>query len=116
MRRKAPTDHDATTSILTLSSTALTALTAVLLIRCLISRKADFVSKLSVGDRENRIAWMGNVRVSELKTQPLNAVAISAVELLKAFLVSAKLPSSRLAGSPPFARLFGCRPCRSMDL
>lgn len=89
----------------------------MLLISCPISSQADFVSKLSVGDREDRIAWMGNVRVSELKTRPLDAIgAISAVELLNASLVSAKLPSNRLAGSPPFARLFGCRPGRSLDL
>jgi uncharacterized membrane protein YqhA len=89
----------------------------VLLISCLISIRADFVSRPCTGDHEDRLAAMGNVRVSELKTKPLGAIAaISTVELPKAFLVSAKLPSNRLAGSPPFARLSGCRPCRSLDL
>ena len=47
----------------------------------------NFVSKIGTGDHEDRPAWMGKVGFSDLKIKLIGAiVAISAVELLKAFI------------------------------
>jgi uncharacterized protein (TIGR00645 family) len=86
--------HDTVISILTLVDTALI---AVLLLIIVFSAYENFVSKLSIGDHEDRPAWMGKVGFSDLKMKLIGAiVAISAVELLKAFLVSTTLTSEQL--------------------
>jgi len=47
----------------------------------------NFVSKIGTGEHEDRPAWMGKVGFSDLKIKLMGAiVAISAVELLKAFI------------------------------
>lgn len=87
-------EHDTIISILTLVDTALI---AVLLLIIVFSGYENFVSKLGVGSHEDRPAWMGKVGFSDLKMKLISAiVAISAVELLKAFLVSHTLSSDQL--------------------
>ena len=87
-------DHDAIISILTLVDTALI---AVLLLIIVFSGYENFVSKLSIGEHEDRPAWMGKVSFSDLKMKLISAiVAISAVELLKAFLVSTTLTGEQI--------------------
>ena len=87
-------DHDAIISILTLVDTALI---AVLLLIIVFSGYENFVSKLSIGDHEDRPSWMGKVSFSDLKMKVIGAiVAISAVELLKAFLVSTTLTGEQI--------------------
>lgn len=87
-------EHDTVISILTLVDTALI---AVLLLIIVFSAYENFVSKLSIGDHEDRPAWMGKVGFADLKMKLIGAiVAISAVELLKAFLVSTTLTSEQL--------------------
>ena len=87
-------DHDAIISILTLVDTALI---AVLLLIIVFSGYENFVSKLSIGDHEDRPAWMGKVSFSDLKMKLISAiVAISAVELLKVFLVSNTLTGEQI--------------------
>jgi uncharacterized protein (TIGR00645 family) len=87
-------DHDAIISILTLVDTALI---AVLLLIIVFSGYENFVSKLSIGDHEDRPGWMGKVSFSDLKMKLIGAiVAISAVELLKAFLVSETLTDAQI--------------------
>lgn len=87
-------DHDAIISILTLVDTALI---AVLLLIIVFSGYENFVSKLSIGEHEDRPAWMGKVSFSDLKMKLISAiVAISAVELLKAFLVSETLSNTQI--------------------
>ena len=82
-------------SILTLVDTALI---ASLLLIIAFSGYENFVSKLSIGDHEDRPAWMGKVSFSDLKIKLIGAiVAISAVELLKAFINSAQLDNTQLA-------------------
>ena len=72
--------HDSVISILTLVDTALI---AVLLLIIVFSAYENFVSKLSIGDHEDRPAWMGKVGFADLKMKLIGAiVAISAVELL----------------------------------
>ncbi|MBT9466665.1 TIGR00645 family protein [Hydrogenophaga sp.] len=86
--------HDSIISILTLVDTALI---AVLLLIIVFSGYENFVSKLSIGDHEDRPAWMGKVSFSDLKMKLIGAiVAISAVELLKAFLVSTTLTGEQI--------------------
>lgn len=87
-------DHDAIISILTLVDTALI---AVLLLIIVFSGYENFVSKLSIGEHEDRPGWMGKVSFSDLKMKLISAiVAISAVELLKAFLVSETLTDAQI--------------------
>jgi uncharacterized protein (TIGR00645 family) len=63
------------------------ALIAALLLIIGFSGYENFVSKISTGDHEDRPAWMGKVGFSDLKIKLMGAiVAISAVELLKAFI------------------------------
>lgn len=87
-------EHDTIISILTLVDTALL---AVLLIIIVFSGYENFVSKINVGEHEDRPAWMGKVGFSDLKMKLISAiVAISAVELLKAFLVSETMTSEQI--------------------
>ena len=63
------------------------ALIAALLLIIGFSGYENFVSKIGIGDHEDRPAWMGKVGFSDLKIKLMGAiVAISAVELLKAFI------------------------------
>ena len=71
-------------NILTLVDSALI---AALLLIIGFSGYENFVSKIGTGDHEDRPAWMGQVGFSDLKIKLIGAiVAISAVELLKAFI------------------------------
>jgi uncharacterized protein (TIGR00645 family) len=63
------------------------ALIAALLLIIGFSGYENFVSKIGTGQHEDRPAWMGRVGFSDLKIKLMGAiVAISAVELLKAFI------------------------------
>lgn len=76
--------HDAIISILTLVDTTLI---ACLLLIIAFSGYENFVSKIDVGEHEDRPAWLGKVGFADLKIKLIGAiVAISAVELLKAFI------------------------------
>ncbi|ALP52914.1 hypothetical protein Tel_06960 [Candidatus Tenderia electrophaga] len=87
--------EEAIVSILTLVDTALI---ASLLLIITFSGYENFVSKLSVGEHEDRPAWMGKVGFSDLKLKLIGAiVAISAVELLKAFINVHQLTNEQLA-------------------
>ena len=71
-------------AILTLVDSALI---ASLLLIIGFSGYENFVSKIGTGAHEDRPAWMGRVGFSDLKIKLMGAiVAISAVELLKAFI------------------------------
>lgn len=88
-------DNDVVISILTLVDTALI---AVLLLIIVFSGYESFVSRLNINDHEDRPGWMGKVGFGGLKLKLIGAiVAISAVELLKAFLVSRNYTDSQLA-------------------
>jgi uncharacterized protein (TIGR00645 family) len=87
-------EYDAVTSILTLVDTMLI---AALLLIMIFSGYENFVSKLHTGDHEDRPAWMGKVGFSDLKMKLIGAiVAISAVELLKTFLISTQLTGAEI--------------------
>lgn len=82
-------------SILTLVDISLI---ASLLLIIAFSGYENFVSKMSVGDHEDRPAWMGKVGFSDLKLKLIGAiVAISAVELLKAFINVHEMSTEQLA-------------------
>lgn len=73
-------------------------LIASLLLIIAFSGYENFVSKIGTGDHEDRPAWMGRVGFSDLKIKLMGAiVAISAVELLKAFINVADLTWDQLA-------------------
>lgn len=87
-------EHDAVISILTLVDTALI---AALLLIIVFSGYENFVSKFNIGEHEDRPAWMGKVSFSDLKMKLIGAiVAISAVELLKAFLATPPLTGDEI--------------------
>lgn len=82
-------------SILTLVDTTLI---ASLLLIIIFSGYENFVSKIAFGEHEDRPVWMGKVGFSDLKLKLIGAiVAISAVELLKAFINVQKLSNEDLA-------------------
>lgn len=88
-------EYDVVISILTLVDTALI---AVLLLIIIFSGYESFVSKIGIGEHEDRPAWMGKVGFADLKLKLIGAiVAISAVELLKAFLASQSYTTIELA-------------------
>ncbi|MFM1977989.1 MAG: hypothetical protein RLZZ151_504 [Pseudomonadota bacterium] len=62
-------------------------LVANLLIMVIFSGYENFVSKIDVADHEDRPGWMGKVDYSGLKIKLIGSiVAISAIDLLKAFM------------------------------
>lgn len=82
-------------SILTLVDGALL---AALLLIIGFSGYENFVSKIGTGEHEDRPAWMGKVGFSDLKIKLMGAiVAISAVELLKAFINVSEYAREELA-------------------
>jgi len=82
-------------AILTLVDTALL---ASLLLIIAFSGYENFVSKFGPQEHEDRPAWMGKVGFSDLKLKLIGAiVAISAVELLKAFIGTGDLSNQELA-------------------
>jgi uncharacterized protein (TIGR00645 family) len=89
-------DDEMIVTILTLVDSALI---AALLLIIGFSGYENFVSKIATGQHEDRPAWMGRVGFSDLKIKLMGAiVAISAVELLKAFInVTADTPWQVLA-------------------
>lgn len=72
-------------------------LVASLLLIIAFSGYENFVSKIGTGEHEDRPAWMGKVGFSDLKIKLMGAiVAISAVELLKAFINADRLTNTQL--------------------
>ncbi|MBU0501421.1 MAG: TIGR00645 family protein [Gammaproteobacteria bacterium] len=63
------------------------ALVANLLIIIVFAGYENFVSKINTGNHEDRPDWMGHVSFSDLKIKVIGSiVAISGIELLKAFV------------------------------
>lgn len=88
------TSQEAIVSILTLVDTSLL---AGLLLIIAFSGYENFVSKFGIDDHEDRPAWMGKVGFSDLKLKLIGAiVAISAVELLKAFISASEIDAETL--------------------
>jgi uncharacterized protein (TIGR00645 family) len=76
-------------------------LTGNLLLIVIFSGYENFVSKIHVGEHEDRPSWMGTVDFSGLKIKLIaSIVAISAIALLRAFLplgdTGAEVDGSRL--------------------
>ncbi len=77
-------ESDVILAILTLVDMSLV---ASLLIIIIFSGYENFVSKIDVADHKDRPEWMGKVDFSGLKVKLIaSIVAISAIELLKAFV------------------------------
>ncbi len=87
-------EHEVIVSVLSLIDTALI---AILLLIIALSGYENFVSKLGIGEHEDRPAWMGKIGFADLKVKLMGAiVAISAIELLKAFINADKLSNTQL--------------------
>ena len=88
-------EHDIILSALTLIDTALI---ASLLLIIALGGYENFVSKIGIGDHEDRPVWMGKVGFADLKVKLMGAiVAISAIELLKAFVAADTMTNTQLA-------------------
>ena len=78
---------DGSEMIVSILSLVDTALIASLLLIIAFSGYENFVSRIGIGEHEDRPAWMGKVGFADLKIKLMGAiVAISAVELLKGFI------------------------------
>lgn len=78
------TGNEVIVSILSLIDVVLI---ANLLLIIIFAGYENFVSKINTGDHEDRPEWMGHVTFSDLKIKVIGSiVAISTIELLKAFL------------------------------
>lgn len=68
-----------------------------LIIIIIYSGYENFVSKLHTGNNEDRPDWMGYIDFSDLKMKVIGSiVAISAIELLRAFMNAGQLDNSEL--------------------
>ena len=82
-------------------------LTGSLLVMVVFSGYENFVSKIDIGDHDDRPEWMGKVDFSGLKLKLVaSIVAISAVQLLKAFMSSAPYDNQRMAWMAGFHMCF----------
>ncbi|MDX9740657.1 MAG: TIGR00645 family protein [Gammaproteobacteria bacterium] len=73
------------------------ALVANLLLIIIFAGYENFVSKIHTGDSEDRPEWMGHVDFSDLKIKLIGSiVAISGIELLKAFVNMQNMDESQL--------------------
>ena len=89
------TESEMVLAILTLVDMSLV---ANLLIIIIFSGYENFVSKIHTGDHEDRPEWMGKVDFSGLKVKLIaSIVAISAIELLKAFVNVSAYTTEQLA-------------------
>lgn len=71
---------------------------ANLLIIIVFAGYENFVSKINTSDNEDRPSWMGHVGFSDLKMKLIGSiVAISGIELLKAFMHVANYTNDQLA-------------------
>ncbi len=74
------------------------ALISNLLIIIIFAGYENFVSKIDTGDHEDRPEWMGKVGFSDLKIKLIGSiVAISGIELLKAFMHVETMTNEELA-------------------
>jgi len=74
------------------------ALVANLLIIIVFAGYENFVSKIDTGDHEDRPDWMGHVSFTDLKIKVIGSiVAISGIELLKAFVSIEAYTNEQLA-------------------
>ncbi len=89
------TESEVVLAILTLVDMSLV---ANLLIIIIFSGYENFVSKIDTGNHEDRPEWMGKVDFSGLKVKLIaSIVAISAIELLKAFVNVTAYTTEQLA-------------------
>jgi uncharacterized protein (TIGR00645 family) len=73
-------------------------LVANLLIIIIFAGYENFVSKINVGNHEDRPDWMGHVDFADLKMKLIGSIiAISGIELLKAFMAAGAYSNEQLA-------------------
>jgi uncharacterized protein (TIGR00645 family) len=73
-------------------------LVANLLIIIIFAGYENFVSKIHVGNHEDRPDWMGHVDFADLKMKLIGSIiAISGIELLKAFMAAGAYTNEQMA-------------------
>ena len=88
------TEKEAILATLTLVDLALV---ASLVIMVIISGYENFISKIEVGEGEERLAWLGKLDSGTLKLKIASSiVAISSIHLLKAFMSIREIPNDKL--------------------
>lgn len=95
-----PNSFSATESEVVLAVLTLVDISLVgnLLLMVIFAGYENFVSKIDVGDHEDRPEWMGKVDYAGLKIKLIaSIVAISGIELLKAFMNVAEMTNEQLA-------------------
>jgi uncharacterized protein (TIGR00645 family) len=72
-------------------------LVANLLVIIVYAGYENFVSRMHIGEHEDRPSWMGQVGFSELKMKLIGSiVAISAIELLRAFMSTEEMTGEQI--------------------
>jgi uncharacterized protein (TIGR00645 family) len=72
-------------------------LVAGLVVMVMLSGYENFVSRLTIADAEKSISWLGKLDSGTLKLKvAASIVAISAVQLLKAFMEADTIPNDKL--------------------
>jgi uncharacterized protein (TIGR00645 family) len=70
---------------------------ANLIVMVVISGYENFVSRLDLGDEEDKLSWFGKLDAGSLKIKLASSiVAISSIHLLKAFLDINEIPNDKL--------------------
>ena len=88
-------DFDDTAAVLSLVDLVLV---ANLLIIIIFAGYENFVSKINVGNHEDRPDWMGHVDFADLKMKLIGSIiAISGIELLKAFMAAGAYTNEQMA-------------------
>lgn len=73
-------------------------LVANLLIIIIFAGYENFVSKINVGNHEDRPDWMGHVDFADLKMKLIGSIiAISGIELLRAFMAAGAYTNEQMA-------------------
>ncbi|MFS1539078.1 MAG: TIGR00645 family protein [Candidatus Phlomobacter fragariae] len=86
--------------ILTVLSLVDIALVSGLLVMVMFSGYENFILKMTVDDKHQKLSWMGKMDVNSIKNKVASSiVAISSVHLLRLFMEAEKVPDNKIMWS-----------------
>lgn len=86
--------------ILTVLSLVDIALVGGLLVMVMFSGYENFILKMTVDDKHQKLSWMGKMDVNSIKNKVASSiVAISSVHLLRLFMEAEKVPDNKIMWS-----------------
>ncbi|MFP3019340.1 MAG: TIGR00645 family protein [Arsenophonus sp.] len=86
--------------ILTVLSLVDIALVGGLLVMVMFSSYENFIFKMTVDDKHQKLSWMGKMDVNSIKNKVASSiVAISSVHLLRLFMEAEKVPDNKIMWS-----------------